>query len=69
VAKGTKRYHDSINIAALINLLGFATGAVLYAMLLLMVFRHPVQPKLTNQNAGSTFSSWTASGTASATQF
>jgi len=35
---------------------------VVGAMLLLMVFRHPVQPKLTHENAGSTFSSWTASG-------
>ncbi|HEX3557616.1 MAG TPA: histidine kinase [Pyrinomonadaceae bacterium] len=31
----------SINIAALINLLGFTMGAVLYAMLLAMVLRHP----------------------------
>jgi signal transduction histidine kinase len=31
----------SINTAALINLLGFTTGAVLYAMLLAMVLRHP----------------------------
>ena len=31
----------SINIAALINLLGFTTGAVLYAMLLAMVLRRP----------------------------
>ncbi len=63
-AVGKKGSHimTSINIAALINMLGFATGAVLYAMLLLMVFRHPVQPKLTHENAGSTFSSWTASG-------
>lgn len=32
---------SSINIAALINVLGFATGAALYAMLLAMVLRHP----------------------------
>lgn len=31
----------SINIAALINVLGFATGVALYAMLLAMVLRHP----------------------------
>lgn len=31
----------SINIAALINVLGFATGVALYAMLLTMVLRHP----------------------------
>jgi two-component system LytT family sensor kinase len=52
----------SINVAALINMLGFATGAVLYAMLLLMVFRHPVQPNPTLHNSVSTLSSWTASG-------
>lgn len=33
----------SINIAALINLLGFTTGVALYAMLLLMVLRNPIQ--------------------------
>ncbi len=32
---------SSINTAALINLLGFTVGAVLYAMLLVMVLRHP----------------------------
>lgn len=30
-----------INIAALINVLGFATGVALYSMLLVMVLRHP----------------------------
>src|ERR1700759_3553605 len=40
----------SINIAALINLLGFTTGAVLYAMLLAMVLRHPA---LTSGVAGA----------------
>ncbi|MBC7933658.1 MAG: histidine kinase, partial [Rubrivivax sp.] len=33
----------SLNIAALMNLLGFTTGVALYAMLLLMVLRNPAQ--------------------------
>lgn len=34
---------DSINAAALINLLGFTTGAALYGMLLVMALRRPVR--------------------------
>ena len=35
----------SINIAALITVLGFATGVALYGMLLAMVLRHPAAPR------------------------
>lgn len=37
------------SIATLINLLGFVTGAALYAMLLAMVLRQPMQRKATNK--------------------
>lgn len=36
---------SSINTAALINLLGFTVGIALYAMLLIMVLRHPPRAK------------------------
>lgn len=40
---------NSINTAALINLLGFSVGAVLYAMLLVMVLRYPPRARRHNR--------------------
>lgn len=46
----------SINTVALINLTGFATGAALYAMLLVMVLRHPARiSRVEERGGGSIF--------------
>jgi hypothetical protein len=47
----------SINIATLINVLGFATGVALYAMLLAMVLRHPAPARPERTGAGRNLSS------------
>jgi hypothetical protein len=46
-----------INIAALINVLGFSTGAALYAMLLAMVLRHPAAASFKRSGSTRRFSS------------
>lgn len=52
----------SINIAALINLLGFTTGIVLYAMLLVMVLRHPAYAQPTGSTRTRLIFGWSANG-------
>jgi signal transduction histidine kinase len=47
----------AINIAGLVNLLGYTLGIALYAILLVMVLRHPTQQvRLSGSRDGSTFS-------------
>src|ERR1041385_5782678 len=54
---------NGINIASLINLLGYTVGIALYAMLLFMVLRHPTQSTTAGELSHTTFySGWASSG-------
>jgi two-component system, LytTR family, sensor kinase len=53
----------TINIANLINLLGYAIGIALYVMLLLMVLKHPAQSVAASELPhGHFYSTWSSNG-------
>jgi hypothetical protein len=54
---------SGLNIANLINLLGYTVGIALYAMLLFMVLKHPTQSTTTGEPSHTTFyAGWSSSG-------
>jgi two-component system LytT family sensor kinase len=54
---------SGINVASLINLLGYTVGIALYTMLLFMVLKHPTQSTTTDELSHTTFhTSWLSSG-------
>jgi hypothetical protein len=53
---------SGLNIANLINLLGYTIGIALYAMLLFMVLKHPTQSTTTGEPSHTTFyADWSSS--------
>jgi two-component system LytT family sensor kinase len=54
---------SGINVASLINLMGYTVGIALYTMLLFMVLKHPTQSTTTDELSHTTFhTSWLSSG-------
>jgi len=63
VERSRPRFMTGINIASLINLLGYTGGIALYSMLLFMVLKHPTQSTVAGELSHPTFySGWASSG-------